>query len=93
MEAVDFSFGSFALTFTDRGYVWYFAVHPEMYPAGNGIAPTGNYFIYCTHPTNGSCFYVLEQDENCNWFSDVPPSFIPEEIIYWLGRHIENRSR
>ncbi len=93
MEAVDFSFGSFALTFTDRGHIWYFAVHPEMYPVSNGIAPSGNYLIYCTHPTNGSCFYVLEQDENCNWISQVPSSFMPKEIIHWLGSHIENRSR
>lgn len=92
MESVDFSFGSFALTFTDRGYAWYFAIHPEMYPVTNGIAPTGNYFIYCTHPICGSCSFIIEQDEDCYWFTKISPPYICKEIIDWLGKHIENRT-
>lgn len=92
MKAVDFSFGSFAVTFTDRGHSWYLAIHPEMYPVSKGIAPSGNYFVYCTHPLCGSCSFVMEQDADCNWFSEAPP-FIPKEIIDWLGRRIEYRNR
>lgn len=93
METLDFSFGSFALTFTDGDHVWYFAVHPEMYPVREGISPSCNYFIYCTHPTRGSCSYLIEQDENCFWYSKAADPFITKEIIDWLGTNIERRSR
>ena len=92
MQTVDFSFGSFALTFTDRGHTWYLAIHPEMVPVNKGISPSGNYFIYCTHPTRGSCSFIIEQDEHCNWLSTCHPPYIPSEIIGWLGARIENRN-
>ena len=91
METIDYSFGSFALTFRDGRHIWYFTIHPQMCSAWEGVTPTGNYFIYCMHPTRGSCHLILEQDRNCDWFSKHAPLCITMEILGWIGKHIENR--
>ncbi len=68
-------YGSFTEYFDVGGQSVYFSIHPEMYPAAEGIAPTGRYFVYCIHPTQGSCHFIVEQDEQFAWFSEYhPPS-------------------
>ena len=92
MERVDHSYGSFEVVYQDEKHTWYLAIHPEMCPAVAGIKPTGNYFVYCIDPTYGSCCFLVEQDENCAWFCDQPPTFVTKDFVRKIGTQIESRN-
>lgn len=68
-------------------------IHPEMYPAKDGIAPTGKYFIFCIHPVHGSCYFIVEQNERYVWFSQNCPPFIDQNLIASIGDRIELKSK
>jgi hypothetical protein len=83
----DSQYGSFAVKL-DSCYV---AIHPEMYPAKTGIAPSGRYFIYCIDPVQGSCHFIIKQDENYEWFSEFLPPFITKDLVGLIAEAIESK--
>jgi len=85
MENTDY--GSFAVTF-DGSYV---AIHAEMYPAKTGITPSGRYLIYCIDPVQGSCHFIIEEDDNYEWFSDVLPPFITKDLVSLIAEAIKSK--
>lgn len=90
MEIIDYSYGSFEIVYRDGSDLWYLAIHPEMYPARQGgIKPSDNYFIYCIHPSRGSCAFIVKQDKNYNWVCEKRPRCISTEFVHWLGKQIE----
>ena len=87
-------FEKFDITFVEDGETIYITVNPEIVPAsGDGLMPSGNYFVYCVHPSYGSCFFIVEQDADCQWICQYRPSFIFDELIEWIGYQIESRNR
>ena len=82
------NYGSFTTHFDIEGESAFIAIHPEMYPATQGIEPRGRYFIYCIHPERGSCTFTVEQDEHGTWFAENQPAFVDESLVTWLGRQI-----
>lgn len=93
MEGVDFSYGSFNISFKQAGEPWYMAVHPEMCPAQQGIKPSGRYFVYCIHPMAGSMTFIVEQDEECKWICQGKPQYISDLFVEWVGKQIEGYNR
>ena len=94
MNDADFFLGKFDLIWDDDGDPFYLAVFPQIVPAPNeGLMPSGNYFIYGVQPWFGSCFFILEQDENCQWQCERPPGYVSLELIEWLGLQIESRNK
>lgn len=88
----DFFYGSFNLIFEEENDTGYLAIHPEIYPADQGLEPSGNYFVYCIHPIRGSCTFILKQDKNCKWFSERRPSYIAEALINWFADRITRQT-
>jgi len=89
MADLDYQHGSFIVPFED-GYI---SIHPEMAPKTKGISPTGRYFIYCLHYVKGSCTFIVEQNEYCNWIANTHPPFIDQDLIDWIGKKIESLSK
>lgn len=67
------------------------AVHPEMHPAKTGITLSGRYFVYCIDPDRGTCHFILEQDENCDWFSEFLPPFITKDMVGLIAEAFESK--
>lgn len=78
MEQPDY--GSLTEYFDLNGQSVYFSIHPEMYPAETGIAPTGRYLIYCIHPVHGSCHFIVEQDKDYVWQSEHYPHLLTRKL-------------
>ncbi len=89
MADLDYQHWSFIAPF-EHGYI---SVHPEMVPVAKGISPTGRYFIYCLHTTYGTCHFILNQNENCDWIAETHPPFIDANFIAWIGEKIETSSK
>lgn len=87
MADIDYQHDSFTAPF-EHGYI---SVHPEMAPAAKGISPTGRYIIYCIDPAHGSCHFIIEQDENCEWFCEVLPPIITKDLVGLIAEAIESK--
>ena len=79
--------GFFVMLTPAGGYV---NVNPEFRPELKGISPTGRYHVFYAHPEQGSCTFILEQDEHCKWVSNSKPSFVLQEFIDWIAERIVN---
>ena len=94
MNEAEFFLERIVLTRPERGETVYLSVYPEMVPSYPvGIKPSGNYIVYCVFPKYGSCFMIIEQDEDCQWVCKPKPSFISDNLISWIGLEWENRAR
>ena len=89
MKTTDLSINA---PFVLQGEMGYVSIHPEMYPTPEGIIPLGSFFIFCMHPIHGTCYFIVEKDQEGNWICEHKPPFIDQEFINWVGGKIDNFS-
>ena len=94
MDYAEFYLGKYNLTTELDGEAYYICVFPEMLPCFPvGIKPSGGYGIYCVHPQYGSCYFAINQDEECQWVCEARPPWIKEKLVEWIGEWIEERGK
>ena len=71
MNEADFFLNKYDLVWGNGDNKIHFSVYTEMNPAFRlGIKPSGNYFIYCVHPNNGSFSMTIGQNQVCKWICE-----------------------
>ena len=93
MSHIDNSYGSLSESFEVKGRQGLLFIHPEMYEATFGMAPSGRYYIYCFYPKKGTCVFMIEQNENLIWFARFCAPYISSEFIKWISSRIEDQSK
>ncbi len=88
----DYASHGFIMPLTIGGFNMYACVNAELL-YDEGLAETGQYYIYLLHPKHGSCLFKIEQDLNGLWFSDDSPSFIDQDLINEIGVEIVARKK
>jgi hypothetical protein len=72
----------------------YASVNAEMHADKQELAPTGHYFVYLLHPSQGSCYFTIEQEiATGKWFSKNAPRFVEQDIILEIGTAINFKNQ
>lgn len=93
MDSINDLYGAFSVQFKMQGETWLLHIIPEMGPAKVGLKALGSYFIYSVHPEKGSITFIIEQDEQMEWYCERLPPFITIDFVKWIGATIEESSK
>ena len=90
-ELVNYMLQGFKLPIVRNGVKTYASVNEEMYSEEDGLAPTGNYFVYLLDPAMGSTYFTLEPFDDSVWVSRDAPQWVGLDIIKEISDKIGSR--
>jgi hypothetical protein len=92
-ELVDYTSEGFTIPIIKDDTKGYASIHSVMYSEGDGLEPSGSYFIYLLHPTMGSSHFELEPPTGLElaWKILDGPPWVDQTVMMEIVQHIEPR--